>query len=147
LENFQLMLQRIQSFWLLIACAASLLTLKFPVYSGNQIGKDNIKTFVTLNAHPNLLILILTVINALMAFFGIFMYKNRKLQLRLAIFGIVFSIVNIVVYFFETRNFVPEEGKVALASIIALSIPVFFVLAARAIYGDEKLVRDSDRLR
>ena len=141
------MIQRIQTLWLLLAAAASLLTFKYSVYSGNVLEANNAKKFVELTATPNFFILILTVINALLALMAIFMFKNRKSQLRLAIIGIVLSIVNLIIYFYETGNFVPSEGKFALTSIIAISIPIFFVLAARGIYADDKLVKNSDRLR
>ena len=141
------MIQRIQSIWLLLAGVASLLTFKFSVYSGNKVGTDNIKKFVELNATPNFFILVLTVINVAIALIAIFLFKNRKLQLRLAIIGIILSIVNLVIYFYETGKFVSTEGKYALTSIIAISIPIFFILAARGIYADNKLVKDSDRLR
>ncbi len=142
------MIQRIQSLWLLLAAAASLLTFRFAVYSGNIIDKaDNVKKFVALNATPNFFILIFTAVNALIALIALFSFKNRKLQLRLSIIGIVLSAVNLVIYFYETGKFIEAEGKFALTSIIAVSIPIFFILAARGIYADHKLVRDSDRLR
>ena len=141
------MIQRIQSLWLLLAAAASLLTFRYSVYSGNLVGADNVKKFVALNATPNFFILIFTAVNALIALIALFSFKNRKLQLRLSIIGIVLSAVNLVIYFYEKGKFVPEEGKFSLTSIIAISIPIFFVLAARGIYADHKLVKDSDRLR
>ncbi len=141
------MIQRIQSLWLLLAGVASLLTFKYSVYSGNMVGTDNVKKFVELNATPNFFVLILTVINTAIAFIAIFLFKNRKLQLRLTIIAIVLSIVNLVIYFYETGKFVEAEGKFALTSIVAIAIPIFFVLAARGIYADHKLVKDSDRLR
>ena len=141
------MIQRIQSLWLLLAGVASLLTFKYSVYSGNKIGTDNVKKFVELNAMPNFFIMVLTGINALIAIVAIFMFKNRKLQLRLSIIGIVLSVLNLVIYFYETGKVIETEGKYALTAIIAIAIPIFFIFAARGIHADDKLVRDSDRLR
>ncbi|MBS1935801.1 MAG: DUF4293 family protein, partial [Bacteroidetes bacterium] len=96
-------------------------------------------------ASTNFIILILTVIVFVGALIAIFLYKNRKLQLRICIAGIIISLLNIFLYYRETKTF--TEGNYDLTAILAIAIPVLFILAARGINKDEKLVKSLDRLR
>lgn len=140
------MIQRIQSVWLFLAAVAALLTLKLPVYSGNKMtGTDPAKQWVELTAVNHFIILILTIAVAVGALMVIFLYKNRKLQLRFTLSGLLLSVLVQVLYYNESRYF--TEGNFNLTALIALSIPVFLILALRGIYKDEKLVQQSDRLR
>jgi amino acid permease len=140
------MIQRIQSLWLLIASAAALLTLKFSFYSGNKL-VDTLKQFVKLNAKENIFLMILTVAVAVAALVVIFLYKDRKMQLKLTLAIFAVSIINIALYFAQIQKFIPNEGNYDLTSLLALAIPILLLLAARAIYKDEKLVKSVDRLR
>jgi hypothetical protein len=139
------MLQRIQTLWLFLAATSGILSLKFSFFSGNKIDKTQIKTFQYLTASANFLLLILTVAVFIAALITIFLYKNRKLQLRIVIAGILVSLLNIFLYYKETKNF--AEGNYDLTALLTIVIPVFFILAARGINKDEKLVKSLDRLR
>jgi hypothetical protein len=75
----------------------------------------------------------------------IFLYKNRKLQLRIVIVAILLSLLNIYLYYKQTLQF--SHGFYALTSVLVFVIPVFLFLAARGIGRDEKLVKSLDRLR
>jgi hypothetical protein len=141
------MLQRMQSFWLLIAGICGLLTLKYSFFSGNKLSANQTKTFEFLTASSNILILILTVAVLSAVWIDIFLYKNRKLQLRIVLASILVAIINIILYFRETNKFVPGEGNYDLTCILAFAIPVLLFLAATGIYKDEKLVKSLDRLR
>ncbi len=140
------MIQRIQTLWLLLASTTAFLTLKFSFYSGNKL-VENLKQFVKLTAKENIFLMILTVAVAVAALVVIFLYKDRKMQLKLtlAVFGI--SILNIALYFTQIGKFVPNEGNYDLTSLLALAVPILLLLASRAIYKDEKLVKSVDRLR
>jgi hypothetical protein len=50
-------------------------------------------------------------------------------------------------FFIATGAFVANEWSYNLTSVAAIAIPVFLLMAARAIYKDEKLVKSVDRLR
>jgi len=139
------MIQRMQTIWLILAATAAFLTLKFSFFSGNIIAANQTRSFQYLTAAGNLVILLLTVILGLAAFIAIFLFKNRKLQLRISLLGLVVSLLNIVLYYYQTRKF--AEGNYDLTAIITLLIPIFFVLAARGINKDQKLVKSLDRLR
>jgi len=139
------MIQRIQSLWLILAAVAAFCTLKFSFYSGNMVGADLVKTFKPLLATSNIGILIITVAVGVAALIAIFLYKNRKLQLRITLAAMVLSLLTIVLYYNQTLHF--AEGNYDLTALIALAVPVFLLLAVKGIYNDQKLVKSLDRLR
>jgi hypothetical protein len=139
------MLQRMQSIWLLLAAASGILTLKYSFFSGNKIDANQVKTFEFLTATSSMLILVLTIALVSGILIDIFLYKNRKLQLRITILAIVVSLLNIFLYYEQTKNFV--EGNYTLTAVLSLVIPVLLILAAKGIYKDQKLVKSLDRLR
>ncbi|OQP53728.1 DUF4293 family protein [Niastella populi] len=141
------MIQRLQSVWLLLAAAAAFCSLKFSFYSGNMIAENQQKTFASLTAQSNLMLLILTAGVGITSIIAIFLYKDRKMQLRLVLAALLVSIINLVLFFVETRKFVPNEGAFDLTAIFAIFVPVFLFFAIRGIRRDEKLVKSLDRLR
>jgi hypothetical protein len=141
------MIQRIQTIWLLLAAAAAFLTLRFSFYSGNFIGDGAAATFQYLTARSNIVLTILSAGVGLAALIAVFLYKNRKQQMRVILVALLVSIVNLVLFFLESRKFVPGEGNYDLTAAIAFAVPVFLFLAMRGIRKDEKLVKSLDRLR
>ena len=139
------MLQRIQSIWLLLAAICAFLTIRLSFYSGNIETPGQPASFQFLNAGFNIWILILTVALVCIAAIDIFLYKNRKLQGRLALLGILLSLLNIFLYYKQTLKF--TVGNYDLTAVLAILIPVLFFLAFRGIYRDQKLVKSLDRLR
>jgi hypothetical protein len=138
------MLQRVQSVWLLLAATCAFLSIKLPFYIGTN--KSGVASY-NLNASENYLLLGVTVLVAAVALFTIFLYKNRTLQLRLCFLGILLEALLIFLYYRETQTFVAGTGTYALTSILHSLVVIFFVLAARGINKDEKLIKNSDRLR
>jgi len=141
------MIQRLQSVWLLLAAAAAFCSLKFSFYSGNMIAENQPKTFVSLTAQSNLLLLILTAGVGIASLIAIFLYKNRKMQLRIVLLTLLVAILNLGLYFAQTQKFVPGEGKYDLTAVFAIFIPILLLFAIRGIRRDEKLVKSLDRLR
>jgi len=139
------MIQRIQSVWFFLVALCAALTFKFPFYSGNMIGKDNIPRYEKLLASSNFLLLISTALLIGGAIALIFLYKNRKQQLWLTIAAAGLSFINIIIYFSQLKKFI--SGNVSLAAVLAFAIPVFLLFAANGIWKDEKLVKSLDRLR
>ncbi len=135
------MIQRIQTIWLLLAAAASFATLKLSFYSGT---KDN-NLFTELTGSSHFLLLILSVAIGLLAVVNIFLFKNRKLQMRLTWLGIVLQLIVLAVYFQQIKTFV--QGNYTLTSALSFVIPIFFILAWMGIRKDEKLIKSMDRLR
>jgi Domain of unknown function (DUF4293) len=141
------MLQRMQSIWLLLASICAILTIKFSFYSGNLEVPGQPASFQYLTATFSIWILIVTIVLVCIAAIDIFLYKNRKLQGRLAILGIAFSLLNIFLYLKEIHRFVENQGSHTITSVFVFSIPILFFLAWRGIYRDQKLVKSLDRLR
>jgi Domain of unknown function (DUF4293) len=141
------MLQRMQSIWLLLASICAILTIKFSFYSGNLEVPGQPASFQYLTATFSIWILIVTIVLVCIAAIDIFLYKNRKLQGRLAILGIAFSLLNIFLYLKEIHRFVENQGSHTITSVFVFSIPILFFLAWRGIYRDQRLVKSLDRLR
>lgn len=141
------MIQRLQTLWLALASIAALFSLKFSFYSGNiaDAAQTGGMKWVELTGTRNFILLILTVAVAVAAGIIIFLYKDRKIQLRLSLLTLIVSLINIILYFNETKKFL--QGNYTLTALISLIIPIFLVLAIRGIYKDEKLIRNADRLR
>lgn len=136
------MIQRIQTIWLLLASACAFLTLKFSFYGGTYAA-DN--AYHEINGGTNFLLMLTTCLVGALALLIIFLYKNRKVQLRLCIVGILLTALLIVLYLREMKDFV--KGDPNLWALLPAAVVVFFFLAARGINKDEKMVKDSDRLR
>ncbi len=136
------MIQRIQSLWLLLAAACAFVGFKFPFYSGtNAKGLSPYE----LNATENFLLMLTTIVVGGLALITIFLFKKRTLQLRFSLLGILLEALLIFLYYREVATF--SGGTLSLTSILHSIIVLAFFLAARAINKDEKLVKDSDRLR
>ena len=136
------MIQRIQSVWLLLASACAFVSFKFSYYSGtNAKGLSPYE----LKANENFLLVITTVAVGALALFTIFLFKKRGLQLRLCVLGILLDALLIFLYYREVKTF--TQGTYSLTAILHSIIVISFFLAARGIYKDDKVVKDSDRLR
>ena len=138
------MIQRIQTLWLLLAAVFDAVTFRFPFYNGDWL-KDNIPGSIDLDADTTTVIAIVTVLTGALAFAGIFLFGNRKLQLKLSIVGLLFAIGLLVTYFLEMQNF--SSGTIALSCVFHFAIAAFYILAIKGIREDEKLIKSLDRLR
>jgi len=136
------MIQRQQTLWLLLSAVASFFSFQYPFYTGTLIEKN---MFAELDAGSNFLLLILTGASVLIGAITIFLFKDRKAQFKLAIAGVVISIALLVIYFIQMKKFV--SGTLSLTSILALLILIGYIMAARGIWKDEKLVKSLDKLR
>ncbi|MGZ5220750.1 MAG: DUF4293 domain-containing protein [Chitinophagaceae bacterium] len=138
------MIQRQQSLWLLLAAVASFLSFKFPFYTGNIV-ENNLSRFEELEGGSNFFLLLLTGLSVLISLIAIFLYKDRKTQFKLTIGGIVMAIVLLILYFSQIKKF--SSGNFALTAVFAFAILVGYLMAARGIWKDEKLVKSLDKLR
>jgi len=136
------MIQRIQSIWLLLAAACAFATLKFSYYTGT---KATDTTLQQLNGTSTLPLMITTIAVGVLALITIFLFKNRSLQLKLCFLGILLEAVLIFLYYREVQTF--TTGTYSLTALLHSIIVLAFVLAARGISKDNKLVKGSDRLR
>lgn len=137
------MIQRIQTLWLFLAGLSAFLTLKFPTYVGYL---DSTKPYDELNGmNGGLLLLTLTVLAGLLAWVGIGLFRNRKMQSYICIAGILAQAVLFYMYYLKTASY--KDGAFSLTAVLHLLVILFFLLAFSGIRKDEKLVRESDRLR
>jgi len=137
------MIQRIQSLWLLLAAVSAFLSFKLPFFSGTKEGV-NITEKAIIDGGSTLFLLIATGAALVIALITIFLFKDRKLQLRLCVVGITISLLIIFLYYNEIRKL---SGSISLSCIFVFLIPVAFIMAARGIWHDEKLVKSLNKLR
>lgn len=139
------MIQRIQSIYLLLASISLLLMVLVPIgYQQTEAG-----VVAVVGMMENLPTLVSSVLGGIIALMTIFLFNNRKLQLKingLLIFMCLLVIGSIALYQFvlgvnmiTTPNYIPYA-----LSGFAL---IFSILSYRGIGADDKLVRSMDRLR
>ncbi|MEO6668455.1 MAG: DUF4293 domain-containing protein [Ferruginibacter sp.] len=138
------MIQRIQSIWLLLASACAFVTLKVPFYSGTNAA--NVPSY-RLMGTENFLLMLLTIAIGIIALFTIFLYSNRTLQMRLCLLGILLEGLLIFLYYKETTTFIAGTGTFSLTAVLQVLILIFFILAIRGINRDNKIIKESNRLR
>ena len=135
------MIQRIQSVWLLLAAVCSFLTLKFEFYAGTDTAGQPLH----LTTQSNILLTILASGTGIASLITIFLYKQRKLQIRIASVTFIASAILITLLFLQLKNF--TTGTISLWSVFYFAIPVLLILALRGIWKDEKLIKSMDKLR
>jgi len=130
------MIQRIQTVYLLfVFCLTAMLV--FIPFSALNSSTDGF--FVGFNAAI-----------AIGAIVAIFLYKNRRMQLRLCYAMLAGFVVIYLFYFiFNMQNFSFAElfGHVRYTVVFPFISIILVYLAIRGIKKDEKLVRSLDRLR
>jgi len=140
------MLQRIQTIWLLLAAACSFVSLKITFYAGNLIAEgttsNGVGAFSQITGMDNP---ILTTAVGVMCLICIFLYKNRKQQIKFCIAAFFIEISLLIFYYFLTKTF--KEGTLAIGAGIHLLIIIFILLAIAGIRKDNKIIAESDRLR
>jgi drug/metabolite transporter (DMT)-like permease len=136
------MIQRIQTLWLLLASICAFASVKLPFYYGSL---EVPGPTVTITPYDHFMLLVFVIATALMALVSIFLFSNRSLQIKMCVVGLVLSLANLMHYFLYMKNF--KTGGLSLYSILSFLVPVFFILAIRSIYKDQKLLKSLDRLR
>jgi hypothetical protein len=137
------MIQRIQSIWLLLAAVFAFLTFKLPFYQGAVLQATDVKPAV--DAQSTIWLTIVAALTGALAFINIFFFNNRRLQLRMCIFGIILTLALIALCFLEMSKF--ADGSLALSCVIYFAILAFYIMALNGIRKDEKLIKSMDRLR
>lgn len=151
------MIQRIQSVFLLlvsvvmvIAFLSPFLEIRMPdstsitVYVQGMIKGGNI-------INPTWGVIVIACISALLPLINIFLYKKRKVQIRigyLTSFFLIFFYVTLVtyLYFFINKNGA-EIASVNYGIFLPIISLIFNILAISKIKKDEKLVKSLDRIR
>ena len=157
------MIQRIQTLYLAVAGIAIALAFFFPVITFINEAQGGVEVYlkgIRDNSAPalglsNTMLLplqIMAALTAILAFSAIFLYRNRRSQMKFVRLGIVLLLVIIALIFFYYANVMSKitsttpEFNHAGTYLLLVSL-VMFVLANRGIMKDERLVKAADRLR
>lgn len=152
------MIQRIQTVFLFFAFAFQLAMIFLPVASYILPDKKNIDfLFVEMKSESilnlqsaSLFSLILLIINSIMLLIIIFLFGNRKLQMKSCLINIVMLVLfQLLLFYFvwDTGQMkdVLTNYKISIAFPLVSAILAYF--AYRFIRKDEKLIRSIDRIR
>ncbi len=138
------MIQRIQSIYLLlvvIACVAYI----FVPFGQIKTLEGGLETWAIKQVVP---IMIADIIVAALAFISIFLFKNRKIQMKVVLVNIVLCLVLIGLFIFGLTQHIGIQNYVfKIGSILPVFILLFNMLAYGSIKHDEALVKSMDRLR
>ena len=151
------MWQRIQTVFLAIVILVLLASLIFPIWSVDINGEARVLTaFYYLNNgayqyNPYSLTAILAVAAATIAFTEITKFKNRLTQIKLGALNSLFlvGVLGLAFYFSNKlmKDIAGPKGQYGLGMWLPFVAVICNLLANRFIRRDEKLVRDSDRIR
>jgi glucan phosphoethanolaminetransferase (alkaline phosphatase superfamily) len=154
------MWQRIQTVFLVIAIISLIASIFLPIWTNQDAGG---KTHVLYALHytvienddrvttymPYSFTAIFAIASATLAFIEIGKYKNRMLQMKLGALNSLFLVATIgaALYFASQLIKAHQDGQYGLGMWLPGMAVLCNLLANRFIRRDEKLVRDSDRLR
>lgn len=154
------MIQRIQTLYLMIAAALLAATVFMPLaFFACGADEFSLNAFALRDAsgetvQPAIYMGILIALSAVLPFATVFLFKNRLLQIRLCVAEIVLLVGEMIMmgiyYYLSVRVFSSAEFTargVNVAMFFPLAAAVFILLAIRAIFRDEMLVRSADRIR
>ena len=132
-----MMIQRIQSIYLLIALISmTLISFKVPIYYLNEtlfMAQDDTKTFV------------LTIVGALFSLLGLFMFKSRKFQMKLIRLTVLIQmIIGIRIFMLFIKFEVILNNSFLFLMVFTL---ITLIMAYRGVKKDDDLVRSIDRIR
>ena len=138
------MIQRRQTLWLLLATITAVLSFMFPFVTGKEAIK-NMQADKVIDAASDFFLLVLTGGAIILSTVTIFLFKDRKMQIRLCLLGLFLSVVIIVRYIMLMNKL--TNTTLALYAILPFIFLASYFLAFRDIRKDEKLVKSLDKLR
>ena len=154
------MIQRVQSIYLFLVFVVAIVLIFFPLATfsvGEHIFNMNIMGFdgatdLGLDLPNVMAIGILTAILGVLSLFTIFQFKNRKLQMKLNMVNMLVNfglLAAIFIYADMVANMemVTTEFDYDIAAYFPIASVLLLILSNRNIRADEKLVRQSERLR
>jgi hypothetical protein len=152
------MIQRIQSLYLL-AIAALMAAAIFTPLAYFVAGAEEYLLYAFAlkggaDSYSTIYMGVVMALAAIIPFVAIFLFKNRKLQIRLCAVELVLllgSIVFMAIYYYLSNRMFAQLEFHAQGFRIAIIFPLIAIildyLAMRAIFHDEMLVRSLDRIR
>jgi glucan phosphoethanolaminetransferase (alkaline phosphatase superfamily) len=155
------MWQRIQTVFLIIAILSLIAAIFFPIWIHQTIGQTHVLTafyysitgqsseMITTDYMPYSLTAILAVASITLSIIEIGKYKDRVLQMKLGALNSLLLAGTILSAFLFSNQLTKEfqGGQIGLGLWLPGIAVICNLLANRFIRRDEKLVRDSNRLR
>jgi hypothetical protein len=162
------MIQRIQTLYLVGVLLLSVLSFCFPLavfetdkYDASQYNLIPKEVSAETTALPQTTIawnaIFFPVATGILALVAIFLYKNRPLQMRITAFGFLFATIYVgllLLWIISSQETALAEQQVqvikttyGVSTYLPMGQVLLFILAQRAIKKDEKMVRDSERIR
>lgn len=146
------MIQRIQSVFFLLAGGLYLGLFAVPFAETNKpIVQSTFLNDAAYSVKDHVALMAAFAVAGALPIAAIFLFKNRPVQMRLAVFStiaaIVGSILTLVLFMQEGLNKSKEQINDGIGLYMAIAALVFTLLAYRFVNKDEKLVRSADRLR
>ena len=152
------MIQRIQTLFLMGAVIFLVLMLFLPLaeiladgeitYTGMSRGLQHENGEVIFPTWP---VFILVLVTAALLFLNIFLYRKRKLQIRICVYAIVlgFGMIGLLYYFWVLifRQLNVEDFWIRIPVVFPAVAIIFTYLAFRGIRKDEILIRSIDKIR
>ena len=160
-RNFKIMIQRIQSLYLILATAVLVLMFYIPfsvlisssdmaysvVYNGISQYSDKAWSLINMNY----LGVILLILSCTITFIAIFLFKNRKLQIKFCWISIVSAFLVLATYFirhkFAVADYNITKSSFSWSAILPLISAILAYMALKSIKKDDDLVKSVDRIR
>lgn len=151
-KTFTAMIQRIQSIFLFLAATAGFGVMALPFATAPEnVQASSLFSDKVYSTGDSIGLLILFALAGALSLAAIFLYQNRKLQLKIGkmalgadLFGLALAAV---LFWQDSVNTTTAAISGGAGAILPLVYMVFALLALRAIKKDEALVRSADRLR
>ena len=154
------MIQRIQTVYLAVATLLMALSLILPIavfqVSGveYELGAFSLHNDAESITYPVIWMGIILAAATVLPLLIIFLFKNRTLQIRLCAVEVVlllgsFAFMGIFYFCSDTifDGLIIQNESFCMGAIMPILSAILIVLAARAIFKDEVLVRSLDRIR
>jgi uncharacterized membrane protein YhaH (DUF805 family) len=147
------MIQRIQSVYLfLTAVVGAVISFDNPHLWRAKLVNNTYQYFDGQSDYLYFMLLMIIIVLSLVA---IFLFKKRKVQFRLTLINLLFSLGLVAVQYLKITALsqqLKDAGMLASSTYLpGAFLPIILVillfLAARGIYKDERLVKSLDRLR
>ena len=152
------MIQRIQTVFLLLSAILSGLLLfgnLLEVSADGNIFQLTLSEFLQIAPKHETIssfyyLTVIVAIACVLSFFAIFLYKKRKLQMRICMFAVIlmFGVTLLLTYNIFSIYSTPNQ---VISYSIKITYPpliiIFLLLAYRGIFRDELLIRSLNRLR
>ncbi|TAF35508.1 MAG: DUF4293 family protein [Cytophagales bacterium] len=158
------MIQRVQTIFMLVSGLLMLALVAFPLWTKqNPNGNEqvmmgafhliHISKSAVVGKSGTFAIGVTAILSGLLSLATIFLYNKRKLQITLGGFNVLVICVHIAltvyyVHFVANKIFNPEQsGAFGWAFVFPILALICSQMANRFVWKDEKMVRDSERLR